>query len=107
MGCAINRRKSPRVYLSQCHCLVNRVTGTLNFQDSSPNVGIAERSALPNRSRLLGFVILSVILFGIVNSPPKDLLDLLKRYNSDVQELALALREIVLDELAPCYENII
>jgi hypothetical protein len=52
-------------------------------------------------------VILSVILFGIVNSPPKDLLDLLKRYNSDVQELTLALREIVLDELAPCYENIV
>ena len=52
-------------------------------------------------------MILSVILLGIVNSPPKDLLDLLRRYNSDVQELTLALREIVLDELAPCYENII
>jgi len=42
-----------------------------------------------------------------VNNPPKDLLDLLQRYNSDVQELTLALREVVLDELAPCYENII
>lgn len=42
-----------------------------------------------------------------MNNPPKDLLDLLKRYNSEVQELALALRGIVLDELAPCYENII
>ena len=48
-----------------------------------------------------------VILLGIVNNPPKDLLDLLKRYDPDVQELTLALRGIVLDELAPCYENII
>ena len=42
-----------------------------------------------------------------MNNPPKDLIDLLKRYNSDVQELTLALREVVLDELAPCFENII
>jgi Domain of unknown function (DU1801) len=41
-----------------------------------------------------------------MSNPPKDLLDLLKRYNSDVQELVLALREVVLDELAPCHENI-
>jgi hypothetical protein len=42
-----------------------------------------------------------------VNNPPKDLLDLLKRYKSEIQELTLALREVVLEELAPCYENIV
>lgn len=42
-----------------------------------------------------------------MTNPPKDLLNLLKRYDSDVQELTLALREVVLDELAPCYENIL
>ena len=39
--------------------------------------------------------------------PPKELLDLLKRYNRGVQELTLALRELVLEELAPCCEYIV
>jgi len=39
--------------------------------------------------------------------PPKELLDLLKRYDRGVQELTLALRELVLEELAPCYEYIV
>ena len=39
--------------------------------------------------------------------PPKDLLDLLRRYDRGVQELTLALREIVIEELAPCHEHIV
>jgi hypothetical protein len=39
--------------------------------------------------------------------PPKELLDLLKRYDRGVQELTLALRELVLEELAPCCEYIV
>jgi hypothetical protein len=42
-----------------------------------------------------------------VSKPPKDLLDLLKKYDRGVQELTLTLREVVLEELAPCFENII
>jgi hypothetical protein len=38
--------------------------------------------------------------------PPKGLLDLLKRYDRNVQEVALALRDIVIEELAPCHERI-
>jgi hypothetical protein len=41
-----------------------------------------------------------------VTKLPKELLDLLKRYNRGVQELTLALREVVIEELAPCFENI-
>ena len=39
--------------------------------------------------------------------PPKELLDLLKRYDRGVQELTFALRELVLEELAPCCEYIV
>ncbi len=39
--------------------------------------------------------------------PPEDLLELLTSYDRGVQELAIALREIVLDELAPCCEYIL
>jgi hypothetical protein len=39
--------------------------------------------------------------------PPRELLDLLKRYDRGVQELTLALRELVLEELAPCCEYIV
>jgi uncharacterized protein DUF1801 len=42
-----------------------------------------------------------------VTKPPKDLLDLLKNYDRGVQELALTLREVVLEELAPCFETIL
>src|SRR5262249_3536377 len=36
-----------------------------------------------------------------------ELLDLLKRYDRGVQELTFALRELVLEELAPCCEYIV
>src|SRR5215467_15041552 len=39
--------------------------------------------------------------------PPKELLDLLKRYDRGVQELTLGLRELVLEEMAPCCEYIV
>ena len=39
--------------------------------------------------------------------PPKELIDLLKPYERGVQELTLALRELVLEELAPCCEYIV
>jgi hypothetical protein len=42
-----------------------------------------------------------------VAKPPRDLLDLLKSYDRGIQELAIALRQIVLDELAPCCEYIL
>jgi hypothetical protein len=38
---------------------------------------------------------------------PKDLLDLLRKHDRGVQELTLALREVVLEELAPCFETIL
>lgn len=38
--------------------------------------------------------------------PPADLLKFLKPYDRAIQKLALDLRAIVIDELAPCYENI-
>ena len=39
--------------------------------------------------------------------PPKELLDLLKTYDRGIQELTLALRDVVIDELAPCHEYIL
>ena len=39
--------------------------------------------------------------------PPKELLDLLKPYDRGIQELTIALRQIVLEELAPCCEYIL
>jgi hypothetical protein len=39
--------------------------------------------------------------------PPKDLLDLLKPYDRGIQELTLGLRELVLEEMAPCCEYIV
>ena len=38
--------------------------------------------------------------------PPKSLKAFLKPYEREVQELALKLRALVLEEMAPCYENI-
>jgi hypothetical protein len=40
-------------------------------------------------------------------SPPKELLELLKTYDRGVQELTLALRQVVIEELAPCCEYIL
>lgn len=39
-------------------------------------------------------------------SPPKELLKFLKPYDRDIRDLALNLRTLVLEEMAPCYENI-
>ncbi len=38
--------------------------------------------------------------------PPAALKKFLKPYDREVQQLALALRALVLEEMAPCYENI-
>jgi uncharacterized protein DUF1801 len=38
--------------------------------------------------------------------PPRELVDFLRRYEPPVPSLALALREIVHDELTPCHEYI-
>ena len=38
--------------------------------------------------------------------PPAELVKFLKPYDPAIQKLALDLRLIVIDELAPCYENI-
>ena len=38
--------------------------------------------------------------------PPSDLKKFLRVYDSEVQRLALKLRALVLEEMAPCYENI-
>jgi Domain of unknown function (DU1801) len=38
--------------------------------------------------------------------PPKELIKFLRPYDPSVRELALGLRELVLEELGPCYENI-
>lgn len=40
------------------------------------------------------------------NKPPSELIKFLKPYDRAIQKLALDLRKIVIDELAPCYENI-
>jgi hypothetical protein len=42
-----------------------------------------------------------------VARPPKELLDLLRPYNRAIQELAIALRQQVLEEMAPCCEYIL
>jgi len=39
--------------------------------------------------------------------PPKELLELLKHHDRGVQELTLALRELIIEELAPCHEYIV
>ena len=38
--------------------------------------------------------------------PPRELLRFLEPYSRPIRELALGLRELVIDELAPCNENI-
>jgi hypothetical protein len=38
--------------------------------------------------------------------PPAALVEFLKPYDREVQKLALALRQLVLEEMAPCHENI-
>ena len=38
--------------------------------------------------------------------PPRQLIKFLRPYDPSVRDLALALRALVLEEMAPCYENI-
>jgi hypothetical protein len=38
--------------------------------------------------------------------PPAELVGFLKPYDREVQKLALSLRQLVLEEMAPCHENI-
>lgn len=40
------------------------------------------------------------------HSPPRDLVKFLQPYDRDIRDLALQLRALVLEEMAPCYENI-
>ena len=40
------------------------------------------------------------------SKPPAELIKFLKPYDRAIQTLCLDLRKIVIDELAPCYENI-
>ncbi len=42
-----------------------------------------------------------------MTSPPKELLGFLESYDRGVQELTLALRQVVIEELAPCCEYIL
>src|SRR5262249_31943397 len=44
--------------------------------------------------------------WAMPSRPPRELLELLGSYPRGLQELALGLREIVLDEMAPCCEGI-
>lgn len=39
-------------------------------------------------------------------SPPAELIKFLKPYDHDIRDLALSLRSLVLEEMAPCHENI-
>ena len=41
-----------------------------------------------------------------LHPPPVELIKFLQPYDREVQKLALALRALVLDEMAPCHENI-
>src|SRR6266516_4355876 len=40
------------------------------------------------------------------HSPPPALIKFLKPYDAEVRDLALSLRSLMLEEMAPCYENI-
>ncbi len=42
----------------------------------------------------------------MAHRPPNKLIKFLKPYDADVRDLALQLRALVLEEMAPCYENI-
>jgi hypothetical protein len=42
-----------------------------------------------------------------MTAPPKELLGFLESYDRGVQELTLALRQLVIEELAPCCEYIL
>ena len=42
----------------------------------------------------------------MAHRPPPALIKFLKPYDREIRDLALKLRELVLEEMAPCYENI-
>jgi hypothetical protein len=42
----------------------------------------------------------------VTHQPPPALIKFLKPYDREIQDLALKLRALVLEEMAPCYENI-
>src|SRR6266545_4268039 len=42
----------------------------------------------------------------MAHTPPRELLRFLRPYERLVQELALAVRQLVLEEIAPCHESI-
>src|SRR5258705_13986549 len=42
----------------------------------------------------------------MAHRPPPSLIKFLKPYDREIKDLALKLRELVLEEMAPCYENI-
>jgi hypothetical protein len=42
----------------------------------------------------------------VMTKPPRELLEFLYRYDPAVQSLALGLRKVVLEEMAPCHEYI-
>jgi Domain of unknown function (DU1801) len=42
----------------------------------------------------------------LISTPPAALIKFLRPYDPEVRELALGLRALVLEEMAPCYENI-
>ena len=42
----------------------------------------------------------------MTHQPPPALIKFLKPYDREIQDLALKLRALVLEEMAPCYENI-
>ncbi len=42
----------------------------------------------------------------MTNRPPPALIKFLKPYDREIQDLALKLRALLLEEMAPCYENI-
>src|SRR5256885_13823953 len=41
-----------------------------------------------------------------MSKAPREPLDLLRRYDADVQSVALALRAAILDETGPCFESL-
>jgi Domain of unknown function (DU1801) len=41
-----------------------------------------------------------------MTKPPAELTNLLRRYEPDVQSVAVALRKVVLDEIGPCHETV-
>jgi hypothetical protein len=54
----------------------------------------------------LWFCKLTVLPNEVTHQPPPALIKFLKPYDREIQDLALKLRALVLEEMAPCHENI-